>query len=130
MNLRFYIQSSIFLFLFIQFYRQRYLKNQIYTWVGSNKSILVSINPFQQLPLYSPEIIQEHAHPPPNKQLSPHVYDIAYSAYSELCYNHTNQSILISGESGAGKTEATKQCLGFIAEVRFLFIFYSIDCWF
>lgn len=96
------------------------MKNQIYTWVGSNKSILVSINPFQQLPLYTPEVIQEHAHPPPNKQLLPHVYDIAYSAYNELSYNNTNQSILISGESGAGKTEATKQCLGFIAEVRII----------
>lgn len=105
--------------------RQRYLKNQIYTWVGSNKSILVSINPFQSLPLYTPEVIQEHAHPPPNKQLMPHVYDIAYSAYSEMSYNNTNQSILISGESGAGKTEATKQCLGFIAEVTIQFSNYD-----
>ena len=45
------------------------------------------------------------------------MYDIAYSAFQELVTTGEDQSILISGESGAGKTEATKQCLGFIAEV-------------
>ena len=85
--------------------------------MGSNKTILLSINPFQQLPLYSPEQITLHSHPPPNRALPPHVYDIAYSAFQELVTTGEDQSILISGESGAGKTEATKQCLGFIAEV-------------
>lgn len=93
------------------------MENKIYTWVGSNHTILLSVNPFQPLPLYSPEQIETHSHPPLNKPLPPHVYDIAYSAFQELVTDGTDQSILISGESGAGKTEATKQCLGFIAEI-------------
>ncbi|CBK23300.2 uncharacterized protein [Blastocystis hominis] len=97
--------------------RKRYMEGKIYTWVGSNKTILLSVNPFQNLPLYSPEQISLHANPPPNRLLPPHVYDIAYSAFQEMSVDGTDQSILISGESGAGKTEATKQCLGFIAEV-------------
>lgn len=99
-------------------HRKRYMEGKIYTWVGSNKTILLSVNPFQSLPLYSPEQISLHANPPPNRLLPPHVYDIAYSAFQEMSVDGTDQSILISGESGAGKTEATKQCLGFIAEVR------------
>ena len=106
---RFYFRSSTF--------RKRYMEDKIYTWVGSNKTILLSINPFKSLPLYSPEQIALHANPPPNRLLPPHVYDIAYSAFQEMSIDGTDQSILISGESGAGKTEATKQCLGFIAEV-------------
>ena len=94
------------------------MEGKIYTWVGSNKTILLSVNPFQNLPLYSPEQIALHANPPPNRPLPPHVYDIAFSAFQEMALEGTDQSILISGESGAGKTEATKQCLGFIAEVR------------
>ena len=85
------------------------MENKIYTWVGSNHTILLSVNPFQPLPLYSPEQIETHSHPPLNKPLPPHVYDIAYSAFQELVTDGTDQSILISGESGAGKTEATKQ---------------------
>ena len=93
------------------------MENKIYTWVGSNHTILLSVNPFQPLPLYSPEQIETHSHPPLNKPLPPHVYDIAYSAFQELVTDGTDQSILISGESGAGKTEATNPCLGFIAEI-------------
>ena len=96
------------------------MEGKIYTWVGSNKTILLSVNPFQNLPLYSPEQISLHANPPPNRPLPPHVYDIAFSAFQEMALEGTDQSILISGESGAGKTEATKQCLGFIAEVGVL----------
>ena len=53
------------------------MENKIYTWVGSNHTILLSVNPFQPLPLYSPEQIETHSHPPLNKPLPPHVYDIA-----------------------------------------------------
>jgi myosin heavy subunit len=97
--------------------RERYLKNKIYTWCGANKNVLISVNPFQNLPLYSPEIITEHAHPPPNKSLEPHVFDIAQGSFKSMSIDRLNQCILISGESGAGKTEATKQCLSFLADV-------------
>ena len=75
--------------------RKRYLENKIYTWVGSNHTILLSVNPFQPLPLYTPEQIETHSHPPLNKPLPPHVYDIAYSAFQELSAEGTDQSILI-----------------------------------
>ena len=76
----------------------RFQEEQIYTWTGD---ILISINPFQDLGLYSL-----------NKQfLGPHIYKIADKAYSNL---PNNQTILISGESGAGKTHATREIMKYI----------------
>ena len=55
--------------------------------------------------------------PAPNKVRDPHTYAIASAAYRAMCNEHKDASVLISGESGAGKTEATKQCLAFLADV-------------
>jgi myosin heavy subunit len=52
-----------------------------------------------------------------SRDLPPHTYSIARSAFRALLNDKSNQSILISGESGAGKTEATKQCLQYLSEV-------------
>lgn len=93
--------------------RERYLKDQIYCGVGS---ILIAINPFKRLPLYTPDIIEKY-NKRGNKVLAPHPFDIADQAYKTLLEVEKNQSILVSGESGAGKTETTKQCLMFLAEV-------------
>ena len=62
-------------------------------------------------------MIKLYRSPPPNTHLTPHVFDIANGAYNSLMFENQNQSILISGESGAGKTVCTKQCLSFLAEV-------------
>lgn len=97
--------------------RLRYEKDQLYTWVGAARSVLISVNPYKRLPLYSKEIIQQYRNPPPNTHLEPHVFDIANGSYNSLMFENTNQSVLISGESGAGKTVCTKQCLSFLAEV-------------
>ncbi len=93
--------------------RERYLKDQIYCGVGS---ILIAINPFKRLPLYTPDIIEKY-NKRGNKVMPPHPFDIADKAYKTLLEVEKNQSILVSGESGAGKTETTKQCLMFLAEV-------------
>ncbi|GMH66552.1 hypothetical protein TrRE_jg1028, partial [Triparma retinervis] len=93
--------------------RERYLKDQIYCGVGS---ILIAINPFKRLPLYTPDIIEKY-NKRGNKVLAPHPFDVADKAYKTLLEVEKNQSILVSGESGAGKTETTKQCLMFLAEV-------------
>ena len=95
----------------------RYKKDEIYTWVGADHTVLVSVNPFQRLPIYGASHLADHAAPAPNRLLPPHTFAIASSAYRNLCRDRSDQSVLISGESGAGKTEATKQCLAFLADV-------------
>jgi len=96
---------------------ERYKNKELYTWVGATQRVLVSVNPYQKLDLYNDEQVKLHHDKSPNKQVSPHVFDVADGAYLQMLYEATNQSILISGESGAGKTEATKQCLKFWAKV-------------
>lgn len=93
--------------------KTRFQNNDIYTNVGS---ILISINPYKMLPLYTPTIIDNY-HNRGTKTMPPHIYLIADEAYKNLLDSKKSQSIVISGESGAGKTECTKQALQFLAEV-------------
>lgn len=65
--------------------------------------------------MYTPSVLEEYVSGD-NKHLAPHVYEIAKNAFSAMLDTNVSQSIIISGESGAGKTECTKQCLQFIAE--------------
>eukprot|EP00924_Labyrinthula_sp_SR-Ha-C_P000553 maker-scaffold_27-snap-gene-2.56-mRNA-1 protein AED:0.17 eAED:0.17 QI:0/0/0/1/1/1/2/0/1327 len=96
---------------------RRYEKKQIYTWVGAAKSVLVSVNPYQNLPLYGDDQIDLHRNKPADQPIGPHVFEVANESYDSMAFDRRNQSILISGESGAGKTEATKQCLKYLAAV-------------
>ena len=94
--------------------RMRYLEDLIYTNIGS---ILVAINPFKAIKgLYSKELVFEYFNVAVGEVSQPHVFQIAASAYFGLRSERHDQAIIISGESGAGKTEATKQCLKFFAE--------------
>jgi hypothetical protein len=96
--------------------RIRYSRDEIYTFVGP---ILISINPYKWLSnLYSEETMTAYH----SRQIvgSPHLFVVAESAYSALMINSAkerNQCIIISGESGAGKTEATKVIMGYLARV-------------
>ena len=87
----------------------RYNKNQIYTYTGK---ILISINPFQNLNLYNENLMEKYSK---NNSLPPHIYQLTYYSYKNLTKFKKNQSILISGESGAGKTYGTKEIMKYLA---------------
>ncbi|KAL6041784.1 Unconventional myosin-XIX [Balamuthia mandrillaris] len=89
----------------------RYGVQQIYTFSGP---ILIAVNPYQKLPIYNKQMMSLYCGQPLGK-LSPHVYAIAEAAFREMITQRQSQSILVSGESGAGKTETTKFLLQYFA---------------
>ncbi|KAL5061150.1 hypothetical protein RYX36_032754 [Vicia faba] len=90
----------------------RYELNEIYTYTGN---ILIAINPFQKLPhLYDAHMMQQYKGAPFG-ELSPHVFAIADVAYRAMINEKKSNSILVSGESGAGKTETTKMLMQYLA---------------
>uniref|UniRef100_A0A673MLB5 Unconventional myosin-VIIa-like n=1 Tax=Sinocyclocheilus rhinocerous TaxID=307959 RepID=A0A673MLB5_9TELE len=91
----------------------RYKEGAIYTYTGS---ILVAVNPYQLLPIYTPEQVEQYT----DRRLGdlpPHVFAIADSCFFNMRRNRKDQCCIISGESGAGKTESTKLMLQFLAAV-------------
>jgi myosin heavy subunit len=92
--------------------RSRFEKNVIYTAVGT---ILVSVNPFKLLPIYTPSILDKYI-TTGTKGNPPHIFGSADSAFQSLIDNGISQAVCISGESGAGKTEAMKLILQHLAE--------------
>eukprot|EP00736_Rhodelphis_marinus_P006100 Rmarinus@m.26890 len=96
--------------------RGRFERDVIYTNIGT---ILISINPFKRLPgLYATDTMDKYMQPGVQlEKESPHVYAVACAAYRAMAEDKTNSSVLISGESGAGKTEATKLCLQYFVAV-------------
>ncbi|KAL0322108.1 UNVERIFIED_CONTAM: Myosin-11, partial [Sesamum calycinum] len=92
--------------------RIRYELNEIYTYTGN---ILIAINPFQRLPhLYNQHMMQQYKGAPFG-ELSPHVFAVADVAYRAMIHEGKSNSILVSGESGAGKTETTKMLMQYLA---------------
>ncbi|XP_070536020.1 unconventional myosin-Va-like isoform X2 [Ptychodera flava] len=92
----------------------RFLQSQaIYTYCGI---VLVAINPYEELPIYGNDII--YAYSGQNMgDMDPHVYAIAEEAYSKMCKFEQNQSIIVTGESGAGKTVSAKYAMRYFATV-------------
>ncbi|XP_053561574.1 unconventional myosin-VIIa [Bombina bombina] len=91
----------------------RYREHLIYTYTGS---ILVAVNPYQLLPIYTPDQIRLYT----NKKIGempPHIFAIADNCYFNMQRNNKDQCCIISGESGAGKTESTKLILQFLAAI-------------
>uniref|UniRef100_A0A0R0IEL1 Myosin motor domain-containing protein n=1 Tax=Glycine max TaxID=3847 RepID=A0A0R0IEL1_SOYBN len=90
----------------------RYAMNEIYTYTGN---ILIAVNPFQRLPHLSATSTMAKYKGAAFGEQSPHPFAIASSAYSKMINEETSQSILVSGESGAGKTESTKMLMHYLA---------------
>ncbi|XP_026565671.1 unconventional myosin-IXa isoform X4 [Pseudonaja textilis] len=83
--------------------RNRFKQEKIYTYVGS---ILIVINPFKFLPIYNPKYVKMYDNHHLGK-LEPHIYAVADVAYHAMLLRRKNQCIVISGESGSGKTQST-----------------------
>jgi myosin-1 len=109
--------------------QKRWTNGEIYTYIGS---VLISVNPFKgiysfpclccvvlnkiDLGIYTDEVVKKYRGK--NKlEVPPHVFSIAESAYYNMNAYHENQCVIISGESGAGKTEAAKRIMQYIAAV-------------
>uniref|UniRef100_A0A4W5PKL4 Myosin VIIB n=1 Tax=Hucho hucho TaxID=62062 RepID=A0A4W5PKL4_9TELE len=91
----------------------RHRQGIIYTYTGS---VLVAVNPYQELPLYTADQVRLY-HGRRLGELPPHVFAIADTCYFNMRRHNRDQCCIISGESGAGKTESTKLVLQFLAAV-------------
>uniref|UniRef100_A0A671RRY2 Unconventional myosin-IXb-like n=1 Tax=Sinocyclocheilus anshuiensis TaxID=1608454 RepID=A0A671RRY2_9TELE len=83
--------------------RHRFHKQKIYTFASN---ILIAVNPFKFLPIYNPRYVKMYENHTLGK-LEPHVFAIADAAFHTMLNKQVNQCIVISGESGSGKTQST-----------------------
>uniref|UniRef100_A0A0K0ECP3 Myosin motor domain-containing protein n=1 Tax=Strongyloides stercoralis TaxID=6248 RepID=A0A0K0ECP3_STRER len=94
--------------------RDRFFKNKIYTYISN---ILIAINPYKQVPdLYTEEIKMKY-HSKSFSSLPAHIYSIVNKALNDIKISNKNQTIIISGESGSGKTEKQKEILKYICYI-------------
>ncbi|CAB9520500.1 Unconventional myosin [Seminavis robusta] len=104
--------------------KKRHLEEKPYTRTGD---IMIALNPYQWLTelytnetrmLYAQELIWNVSDKDPREHLEPHVYEVAALSYKGMAVDGLDQSVLVSGESGAGKTETVKLCMNFVASVH------------
>ncbi|XP_078286552.1 myosin-9 isoform X2 [Rhinoraja longicauda] len=93
--------------------KERYYSGLIYTYSGL---FCVVINPYKNLPIYTEEIVEMYKGKK-RHELPPHIYAITDTAYRSMLQDREDQSILCTGESGAGKTENTKKVIQYLAHV-------------
>jgi len=91
----------------------RYKAGLIYTYSGL---FCIAVNPYRRLPIYNDGVIKMYRGKR-RPEMPPHVFSIVDNAYQDMLIEHDNQSMLITGESGAGKTENTKKVIQYIAKV-------------
>ncbi|KAJ3045218.1 Myosin type-2 heavy chain 1 [Rhizophlyctis rosea] len=93
--------------------RLRYAQENIYTYSGI---VLIAMNPFQRLALYGTDIMREYSGKR-RDELEPHLFAVAEEAYRSMIQEGKNQSIIVSGESGAGKTQSARYIMRYFATV-------------
>lgn len=91
----------------------RYKQHNIYTYSGL---VLIAMNPFAHVNIYSKDLMRTYAGRP-KQELEPHLFAIAEGAYRAMITQGQNQSIIVSGESGAGKTQSAKYVMRYFALV-------------
>ncbi|KAM3864461.1 LOW QUALITY PROTEIN: myosin-16-like [Diretmus argenteus] len=107
-NLTFLNEASV-----LENLRSRYVHMRIYTYSGL---FCVTINPYKWLPIYGAKVAQMYKGRKRN-EVPPHLFSISDNAYHDMMMEQENQSMLITGESGAGKTENTKKVIQYFANV-------------
>ncbi|KAL7673070.1 hypothetical protein ACOME3_007940 [Neoechinorhynchus agilis] len=93
--------------------RSRYSLNLIYTYSGL---FCVTVNPYQNLPIYGFDVMTAYREAARSSR-PPHIYAVTDNTYTSMLREKENQSILITGESGSGKTENTKKVIQYFAFV-------------
>ncbi|XP_077527332.1 myosin heavy chain isoform X25 [Haemaphysalis longicornis] len=93
--------------------KERYYCHLIYTYSGL---FCVAINPYKRFPIYTKRVVDIYKGRR-RTEVPPHVFAVSDGAYMDMLANRENQSMLITGESGAGKTENTKKVIAYFAHV-------------
>ncbi|XP_069654936.1 myosin-1B-like [Haliaeetus albicilla] len=93
--------------------KERYAAWMIYTYSGL---FCVTVNPYKWLPVYNPEVVAGYRGKK-RQEAPPHIFSISDNAYQFMLTDRENQSILITGESGAGKTVNTKRVIQYFATI-------------
>jgi len=107
-NLTFLNDASVFWNL-----KVRFQAKLIYTYSGL---FCIVVNPYKRFPIYTPTVVKMYLGKRRN-EVPPHLWAITETAYRNMLTNGKNQSMLITGESGAGKTENTKKVISYLASV-------------
>ncbi|XP_069624685.1 unconventional myosin-Ie-like isoform X4 [Ranitomeya imitator] len=93
--------------------KKRYMDDFIFTYIGP---VLISVNPFKQLPYFTEKEIEMYQGAAQYEN-PPHIYALADTMYRNMLIDGENQCVIISGESGAGKTVAAKYIMGYVSKV-------------
>lgn len=108
--------------------RTRYKRQQIYTSIGT--PILLSVNPYQKLKIFTTSVARKYREYSRSirsggsidQRPEPHLFMVAEESYQDMLIDNKNQCVIISGESGSGKTEATKIILCYLAKANTNFV--------
>ncbi|NXU51607.1 MYO1E protein, partial [Turnix velox] len=93
--------------------KKRYMDDYIFTYIGS---VLISVNPFKQMPYFGEKEVEMYQGAAQYEN-PPHIYALADSMYRNMIIDRENQCVIISGESGSGKTVAAKYIMSYISKI-------------